>query len=184
MNLRKDHYRAYLTLGFHLNWFFELTSSFPPVAKYYFLRAVSSLKLKIIYFERRQSLKNLLLGKKNLLFAKVRTNLVVERKKVSLKYYGYLVGCKRFSPSYLNLCSFSLQLLHFPQVLFYLNWLFDNKFFLLKKKQNFFNYNPERWITRLVGRWRTQQTARRHVNCRTHEHRHFERTLRLSGHVR
>jgi len=39
-------------------------------------------------------------------------------------------------------------------------------------------HNPERWITRLVGRWRTQQIARRHVNCRTHEHRRFERTLR------
>lgn len=26
-----------------------------------------------------------------------------------------------------------------------------------------------------MGRWRTQQTVRHRVNCRTHEHRHFER---------
>lgn len=38
----------------------------------------------------------------------------------------------------------------------------------------------ERWITWLVGRWRTQLIARLLVNCRTHEHRHFERTLRSS----
>jgi len=31
-----------------------------------------------------------------------------------------------------------------------------------------------------VGRWRTQLIARQLVNCRTHEHRHFERTLRSS----
>lgn len=29
-----------------------------------------------------------------------------------------------------------------------------------------------------MGRWRTQLIARQLVNCRTHEHRHFERTLR------
>ena len=39
--------------------------------------------------------------------------------------------------------------------------------------------NLEWWITRLVGRWRTQLTACRRVNCRTHEHRHFERKWRL-----
>lgn len=39
-------------------------------------------------------------------------------------------------------------------------------------------YYPERWITWFVGRWRTQLIARQLVNCRTHEHRHFERTLR------
>ena len=39
-------------------------------------------------------------------------------------------------------------------------------------------YNTAQWITWLEGRWRTQLTARRNVNCRTHEHRHFERTLR------
>ena len=38
--------------------------------------------------------------------------------------------------------------------------------------------NTEQWITWLGGRWRTQQTARRNVNCRTYEHRHFERILR------
>lgn len=42
------------------------------------------------------------------------------------------------------------------------------------------NDYPERWITWLVGRWRTQLIARQLVNCRTHEHRHFERTLRSS----
>lgn len=35
----------------------------------------------------------------------------------------------------------------------------------------------KRWITWLMGRWRTQQTVRHRVNCRTHEHRHFERIL-------
>ena len=40
-------------------------------------------------------------------------------------------------------------------------------------------YNPERWITWLVDRWRTPLDARLHVNCRTHEHRLFERILRL-----
>jgi hypothetical protein len=40
------------------------------------------------------------------------------------------------------------------------------------------NYNLEWWITRLVGRWRTQLTACRRVNCRTHEHRRFERKWR------
>ena len=39
-------------------------------------------------------------------------------------------------------------------------------------------YNTLQWITWLGGRWRTQLTARRHVNCRTCEHRHFERILR------
>lgn len=48
--------------------------------------------------------------------------------------------------------------------------------------------NPERWITWLVGRRRTQQTARHCVKCRSHEHRHVERTLlarnpSVSGHV-
>ena len=38
--------------------------------------------------------------------------------------------------------------------------------------------NTAQWITWLGGRWRTQQTARRNVNCRTYEHRHFERILR------
>lgn len=50
------------------------------------------------------------------------------------------------------------------------------------------NNNPERWITWLVGRRRTQQTARHCVKCRSHEHRHVERTLLVrdpgvSGHV-
>ena len=39
-------------------------------------------------------------------------------------------------------------------------------------------YNIVQWITRLGGRWRTQLTARRNVNCRIYEHRHFERILR------
>lgn len=57
--------------------------------------------------------------------------------------------------------------------------LFLRKFF--RTKYNFkkiSNDYPERWITWLVGRWRTQLIARQLVNCRTHEHRHFERTLR------
>ena len=41
--------------------------------------------------------------------------------------------------------------------------------------------NTMQWITWLGGRWRTQLTARRNVNCRTHEHRHFERTLRTEA---
>ena len=40
-------------------------------------------------------------------------------------------------------------------------------------------YNAMQWINWLGGRWRTQLAARRHVNCRTHEHRHFERILRV-----
>ena len=39
--------------------------------------------------------------------------------------------------------------------------------------------NTIQWITWLGGRWRTQQTACRNVNCRTYEHRHFERILRI-----
>ena len=38
--------------------------------------------------------------------------------------------------------------------------------------------NIVQWITWLGGRWRTQLTARRNVNCRIYEHRHFERILR------
>lgn len=40
-------------------------------------------------------------------------------------------------------------------------------------------FNPRQRITWLMGRWRPQQTARRHVNCRTHDHWHVERILRL-----
>ena len=42
-----------------------------------------------------------------------------------------------------------------------------------------FHSSPARWITRLVGRQRREKIARRHVNCRTHEHRRFESTLRF-----
>ena len=42
-----------------------------------------------------------------------------------------------------------------------------------------FNYNIVQWITWLGGRWRTQLTACRNVNCRILEHRHFERILRI-----
>lgn len=35
-----------------------------------------------------------------------------------------------------------------------------------------------RWITRLVDRWRTQQTVRPSLNCRHFDGRHFERILR------
>ena len=35
------------------------------------------------------------------------------------------------------------------------------------------------WINWLGGRWRTQLNARHNVNCRTHEHRHFERILQV-----
>lgn len=56
------------------------------------------------------------------------------------------------------------------------------------RKMNRLTNNPERWITWLVGRRRTQQTARHCVKCRSHEHRHVERTLlarnpSVSGHV-
>lgn len=50
--------------------------------------------------------------------------------------------------------------------------------FLRRRRLVIIKYNPKRWITWLVGRWRTQQIARQLVNCRTHEHRQFERTLR------
>lgn len=39
-------------------------------------------------------------------------------------------------------------------------------------------YHPEQWITWFADRWRTQLIARQLVNCRTHEHWYFERTLR------
>lgn len=39
-------------------------------------------------------------------------------------------------------------------------------------------FDSKRWITRLVGRWKTGQNPRVNVNCRHIEHRHFERTLR------
>ena len=45
---------------------------------------------------------------------------------------------------------------------------------------NYCENNTLQWITWLGGRWRTQLTARRNVNCRTCEHRHFERILRSS----
>lgn len=38
--------------------------------------------------------------------------------------------------------------------------------------------NSIRGITRLMDRWRTQLTVWNRVNCRTHEHRYFERILR------
>ena len=38
--------------------------------------------------------------------------------------------------------------------------------------------NIAQWIAWLGGRWRTQLTASRNVNCRIYEHRHFERILR------
>ena len=34
------------------------------------------------------------------------------------------------------------------------------------------------WISWLGGRWRTELNPWHNVNCRTHEHRHFERILR------
>ncbi len=40
------------------------------------------------------------------------------------------------------------------------------------------NYYSMRWITRLVDRWRTQQTVRPSLNCRHFDGRHFERILR------
>lgn len=51
-------------------------------------------------------------------------------------------------------------------------------FYRIKKKFKKLKLNLEWWITRLVGRWRTQLTACRRVNCRTHEHRRFERKWR------
>lgn len=50
---------------------------------------------------------------------------------------------------------------------------------ICKGIQNCININPRQRITWLMGRWRPQQTARRHVNCRTHDHWHVERILRL-----
>ena len=49
-----------------------------------------------------------------------------------------------------------------------------NTFLALRSK----SFHSKRWITWLVGRWRTQPTAWINVNCRHIEHRHFERTLR------
>lgn len=57
------------------------------------------------------------------------------------------------------------------------------EFNLKRNSENSFYDYPERWITWLVGRWRTQLIARQLVNCRTHEHRHFERTLRSTDTV-
>ena len=42
-------------------------------------------------------------------------------------------------------------------------------------------YHTLQWITWLGGRWRTQLTARRNVNCRTCDHRPFERILQDSS---
>ena len=47
-------------------------------------------------------------------------------------------------------------------------------FIKIKKKYDY----SERWIIWLMGLWKMQLIARQRVNCRTHEHRHFERTLR------
>lgn len=69
---------------------------------------------------------------------------------------GQIFPCRRKAPSRL-----SVELVKM--------WFIETK--------NINDY-PERWITWLVGRWRTQLIARQLVNCRTHEHRHFERTLR------
>ena len=38
-----------------------------------------------------------------------------------------------------------------------------------------------RWITWYGGRWRTQQTVSRNVNCRTYEHRALARPSPMSG---
>ena len=48
--------------------------------------------------------------------------------------------------------------------------------FLYKNKKKY-DY-PERWIIWFVGLWRMQLIAHQCVNCRTHKHWHFERTLR------
>ena len=68
---------------------------------------------------------------------------------------------------------------------FFFFWHSQHNFFLSKSLnihhwkwlKNFVKIkdHSKRWITRLMGRWRTQQTVRHRVNCRTHEHRHFER---------
>ena len=50
--------------------------------------------------------------------------------------------------------------------------------FCLKTK-----YNTIQWIIWLRGRWRTELTLRCRVNCRTHEHRHFERILQKQAHL-
>ena len=40
-------------------------------------------------------------------------------------------------------------------------------------------YNAMQWINWIGGRWRTQLNAWHNVNCRTHEHWHFERILQV-----
>ena len=57
------------------------------------------------------------------------------------------------------------------------NTVFSNSEFRLIWQQPLIN-NIAQWIAWLGGRWRTQLTARRNVNCRIYEHRHFERILR------
>ena len=44
-------------------------------------------------------------------------------------------------------------------------------------------YNAMQWINWIGGRWRTQLNAWHNVNCRTHEHRHFERILQKQAHL-
>ena len=43
-------------------------------------------------------------------------------------------------------------------------------------------YNAMQWINWIGGRWRTQLNAWHNVNCRTHEHRQFERILQVCAH--
>lgn len=78
----------------------------------------------------------------------------------------YIIFCQRF----------------FLYIYSWFAWICLNKKFYYNIFYIYFNkktnYYPERWITWLVGRWRTQLIAWQLVNCRTHEHRHFERTLR------
>ena len=58
------------------------------------------------------------------------------------------------------------------------SFIFQKPFILLNRRMKNLKHNTIQWITWLRGRWRTQLAARRRVNCRTHEHRHFERILR------
>ena len=68
---------------------------------------------------------------------------------------------------------------HIMNIYIYICWRCDLLWLIFERKKQKLKLNPRQGITWLMGRWRPQQTARRYVNCRTHDHWHVERILRL-----